>query len=168
MRTPSVGWALLPIVLLMNPVVSMADNGNQVSIPEGTYRSISPAELSEMLASKDFFLVNVHVPYAAEIPGTDALISYLDTEARIGDYPRDRELTIVIYCMTNRMSGIAVRQLLKAGFKNLCVLDGGMTAWKAAGFKLVSRSEATLTAPFPSASDTPAAELPSPCGCDSR
>jgi len=166
MRKLFIGSAILLVVFLMNPVAAIADDGTQVSIPEGTYRSISPAELSEMLASKDFFLVNVHVPYTAEIPGTDALISYLDTEARIGDYPHDKESKIVVYCMTSRMSGIAVRRLLKDGFKNVSMLDGGMTAWKAAGFKLVNRSEATTTAPSPSASEKPVTKLPQPCGCD--
>jgi rhodanese-related sulfurtransferase len=160
------GSTIILVAFLVNPVAAMADNGTQVKIAEGTYRSISPAELSEMLASKDFFLVNVHVPYTAEIPGTDALISYLDADARIGDYPLDKELKIVVYCMTNRMSGIAVRRLLKEGFKNVYMLDGGMTAWKAAGFKLVNRSKATTTAPYPSESEKPVTKLPQPCGCD--
>jgi len=68
--------------------------------------------------------------------------------------------------MTNRMSGIAVRQLLKDGLKNVSLLDGGMTAWEAAGFRPVNRSEATTAAPHPSASDRPVARLPQPCACD--
>ncbi|MGA2614695.1 MAG: rhodanese-like domain-containing protein [Spirochaetia bacterium] len=129
---------ILLVLLLIVPPAAIAERGTQVSIEEGTYRSVSATELSEMLVSKDFFLVNVHVPYAGEIPGTDALISYLDTEKRLGDYPHDKDSKIVIYCMTNRMSGIVVRQLLKDGFKNIYMLDGGMTAWKAAGFRLVN------------------------------
>jgi len=108
----------------------------------GTYRSISPAELSRMLRGKDFFLVNVHVPYAGEIEQTDALISYKDTTEKMGDYPSDRRAKIVVYCMTNGMSSIVVRQLVKAGFSNIYMLDGGMTAWKKAGFPLVDRRQA--------------------------
>ena len=165
MRSPSVIATILPVLLLLVPVAATAERGTQVSIEEGTYRSISAAELSEMLASKDFFLVNVHVPYAGEIPGTDALISYLDTERRVGDYSHDKDSKIVIYCMTNRMSGIAVRRLLKDGFRNIYMLDGGMTAWKAAGFKLVNRGDATTTAPYPNASENPATTVPQPCPC---
>jgi rhodanese-related sulfurtransferase len=145
-------------MLLVVPFAAVADVGTQVSIPEVTYRSISPAELSEMLVSKDFFLVNVHVPYAGEIPGTDALISYLDTETRIGDYPHDKESTTVVYCMTNRMSGIAVRQLLEDGFANIYMLDGEMTAWKAAGFTLLNRSD-TTTVSYLSGSEKPDTEV---------
>ena len=50
-----------------------------MSVAGGDYRSISPAELGQMLKSKDFFLVNVNVPYVGEIAQTDAFISYKDT-----------------------------------------------------------------------------------------
>jgi len=166
MRNPIIFATIVPVLLLMVSVAAMAERGTQVSVKEGTYRSISAAELSEMLASKDFVLVNVHVPYAGEIPGTDALISYLDTEARLGDYPHDKDSKIVIYCMTNRMSGIAVRQLLKDGFKNIYMLDGGMTAWKAAGFELVSRGDSPATPPYPNSSENPATSVPQPCPCE--
>jgi rhodanese-related sulfurtransferase len=164
-HSPIIIATILPVLLLIVPAAAMAERGTQVSIEEGTYSSISAAELSEMLASKDFYLVNVHVPYAGEIPGTDALISYLDTEARIGDYPHDKDSKIVIYCMTNRMASVAVRQLLKDGFKNIYMLDGGMTAWKAAAFKLINRGDTTARAPYPSASENPVTTVPQPCPC---
>lgn len=118
------------------------EKGTRVSVAGGAYLSISPVELGRMAKSKDFFLVNVHVPYAGEIAHTDAFISYNDTEARIGDYPRDKSAKIVIYCLTNRMSAIVAKQLVKAGFRNIYMLDGGMTAWRKAGFMLVNRSAA--------------------------
>lgn len=116
--------------------------GTRVSVEGGAYRSISPAELGRMLRSKDFFLVNVHVPYAGEIEQTDAFISYKDTAARMADYPRDKRAKIVVYCLTNGMSSIVVRQLVKAGFGNIYMLDGGMTAWRKAGFTLLDRRQA--------------------------
>jgi rhodanese-related sulfurtransferase len=115
--------------------------GTKVSVGEGSYQSISPEELGQMLKAKDFFLVNVHVPYAGEIEKTDAFISFRDTAARIGDYPRDRGAKIVVYCLTNGMSSIVVRQLVQAGFGDIYMLDGGMTAWKRAGFTLVDRRQ---------------------------
>jgi rhodanese-related sulfurtransferase len=165
MRSPFIISTILPVVLLLVPVSAMSERGTPVRIEEGTYRSISAAELSEMLVSKDFCLVNVHVPYAGEIPWTDALISYLDTETRIGDYPRDRDAPIVVYCLTSRMAGIAVRSLLKKGFTNISMLEGGMTAWKAAGFALVDRKASSGAAPYPSAAVNPFTTVPEPCGC---
>ena len=39
---------------------------------------VSPGALAAELEDKDFLLINVHVPYAGEVPGTDAHISYQD------------------------------------------------------------------------------------------
>jgi rhodanese-related sulfurtransferase len=153
--------SLLPLLL---PVGAAADAGKEVRVEEGVYRSISPAELSAMLRAKDFFLVDVHVPYAGEIPKTDAFISYEDTAARIGDYPRDKAASVVVYCLGNRMSGIAVRELLKMGYTNLSMLDGGMNGWRAAGFPLIQRDRPPPVA-YPSASSEPAPAAPETCGC---
>jgi rhodanese-related sulfurtransferase len=131
----------LLLVLFFSGCVTV-QTGTKVVVEGGAYRSVSPEELDRMLRGKDFFLVNVHVPYAGEIEKTDAFISYKDTAARIGDYPRNRSAKIVVYCLTNGMSSIVVRQLVKAGFENIYMLDGGMTAWKKAGFTLVDRRRA--------------------------
>lgn len=152
---------LLPLFL---PAVAMARPGIEVRVEEGVYRSISPSELQGMLRVKDFFLVNVHVPYAGEISKTDAFISYEDTAARIGEYPQDKSAPIVVYCLGNRMSGIAVRDLLKLGYTNVSMLDGGMTGWQKAGFALIHRDR-PAPLPYPSASVEPAPAVPETCGC---
>jgi rhodanese-related sulfurtransferase len=152
---------LLPLLL---PTVAAAEPGNMVRIEDGAYWSISPSELTEMLQAKDFFLVNVHVPYAGEIPKTDAFISYEDTAARVGEYPRDKGARIVLYCLGNRMSRAAVGDLLKMGFRNVSVLEGGMDAWREAGFSLIHRDRPSPV-PYPSASNGPAPAVPETCGC---
>jgi len=137
--TATFGLSLLVLV----SGCATVEYGTRVSVEGGVYRSISPEELGRMLKAKDFFLVNVHVPYAGEIEQTDAFISYKDTAARIEDYPRSRSAKIVVYCLTNGMSSIVVRQLVKEGFGNIYMLDGGMTAWRKAGFPLLDRRAAT-------------------------
>jgi rhodanese-related sulfurtransferase len=128
-------------VLLILAGCATAPPGKTVGVPGGSYRTVTPAELSRMLETKDFFLVNVKVPYSGEIPKTDAFISYLDTRARLGDYPQDRSARIVVYCLSGRTSEIAARQLVLSGYTNVFLLDGGMNAWRAAGFKLIDRRE---------------------------
>ena len=153
--------SLLPLLL---PAVVTADPGTEVRVEEGVYRSISPSELEGMLRAKDFFLVNVHVPYAGEISKTDAFISYEDTAARIGEYPLDKAAHIVLYCLGNHMSRIAVRDLLRLGYTNVSLLDGGMDGWRAAGFTLVHRDR-PAPLPYPSASAEPSPAVPETCGC---
>jgi rhodanese-related sulfurtransferase len=142
MRHTFIAAAIGLSLLVLVSGCATVEKGTRVSVAGGAYLSISPVELGRMLKSKDFFLVNVHVPYAGEIPRTDAFISYKDTEARIGDYPHDKGAKIVVYCLTNRMSAIAAKQLVEAGFRNIYMLDGGMTAWVTAGFTLMNRSAA--------------------------
>ncbi len=100
------------------------------------YRNVSAAELQEMLAAKDFFLVNVHIPYEGEIAPTDAFIPFDRTDALLGRYPADKNARIVLYCRSGRMSDIAARRLAAAGYTHLYNLAGGMIAWEEAGLPL--------------------------------
>tara|TARA_R110002049_G_scaffold598_8_gene3341 strand:- start:795 stop:965 length:171 start_codon:yes stop_codon:yes gene_type:complete len=50
-----------------------------------------------------------------------------------------KEKKIVLYCHSDRMSGIAVEALVDAGYSNLYDLKGGMKAWEAAGYKLIDK-----------------------------
>ena len=101
------------------------------------YRDVNPAELRQMLARKDFFFVNVHIPYEGEIARTDAFIPFDRTPALIPEYPADKNAKIVLYCRSGRMSDIAARKLAAAGYTNLFNLAGGMIAWQKAGLPVV-------------------------------
>lgn len=116
--------------------VAAASQGVRVAVEGGFYTNISPIQLYEMLKSKDFFLVNSHVPYEGELDLTDAFIPFDQTAARIKEFPADKTSKIVLYCRSGRMSDIAARVLVKSGFANVANLDGGMTAWEKAGFPL--------------------------------
>ncbi|MCP4199795.1 MAG: rhodanese-like domain-containing protein [Proteobacteria bacterium] len=105
-------------------------------VPEAVLTPISPHDLADALLSKDFLLINVHVPDAGEIPGTDIHISYLEPEALvtyIGDAPGTN---VVIYCLTNSMALIAGNELVDRGYYAVRYLDGGMIGWVGAGFDL--------------------------------
>jgi rhodanese-related sulfurtransferase len=103
------------------------------------YSNITPAQLAELLKSKDFFLVNVHIPYAGEITATDAFIPYDQTAQLLGQYPASRQAKIVVYCRNGHMSAIAAAELVKAGYTNVWNLEGGMSAWEQAGYPLLQK-----------------------------
>ncbi len=100
------------------------------------YRNVTAADLHQMLATKDFFFVNVHIPYEGEIASTDAFIPFNKTKALLGRYPADKSARIVLYCRSGRMSDVAARELAAAGYTNLYNLAGGMIAWEEAGLHL--------------------------------
>jgi rhodanese-related sulfurtransferase len=111
-------------------------SSSEVSCPEGeaTVTNISPSELSAMMESKDFALINVHVPYAGEIVGTDESISYRKG-GEIASYLND-DITapVVLYCLTGPMSAIAADELLGKGFCNVYDMPAGMVGWEDSGY----------------------------------
>lgn len=106
---------------------------------EGMAKSVSSQELNAMLAKKDFFFVNVHVPYEGEIANTDAFIPFSEVEKNLGTLPKDKNAKIVLYCRSGRMSAIAAQTLVSLGYTNVYDLAGGMNAWKAQGYKIIEK-----------------------------
>ena len=124
---------LLLSITLAHPVPQA-----QIRTADGTYYQLEPHELKAQIASKDFFLVNVHIPYEGEIAGTDAFIAF-DAVSSAKNLPKNKKAEIVIYCRSGRMSQIAANQLVKMGYTNLRELKGGFDAWVAKGYQLTQR-----------------------------
>ncbi len=92
-----------------------------------------------MLKQKDFFFVNVHVPYEGEIQNTDVFIPYNEIASNLDKLPKDKNAKIVLYCRSGRMSGIAAQTLIKLGYTNVSHLAGGMIAWEKSGYVIIKR-----------------------------
>ena len=99
----------------------------------GSYTDITEQDLQAMLVAKDFFFVNVHIPYEGEIPDTDAFILFDEIGSRLGDFPSEKAAKVVLYCRSGSMSSIAARELVGNGFTNVYNLGGGFRAWEGAG-----------------------------------
>ncbi len=111
----------------------------KVSVPGGSYSNVTPAQLKQMLAAKDFTLVNVHVPYVGELAQTDAFVPYTDIEQNLDKLPADKNAKIVLYCSSGHMSGIAATTLVKLGYTNVWNLEGGMAVWQNAGYEVLQK-----------------------------
>lgn len=98
--------------------------------------TLSVQELKAWLdEGKEMLLINVHVPHAGEIPGTDSHVPYNQPEelvAEIGDLER---LTVV-YCLTGPMSAAAAQDLVDLGHRQVFDLPEAMVGWEAAGYAL--------------------------------
>ena len=95
---------------------------------------ITPEQLLAMLDAKDFELINVHVPYAGEIPGTDAHIAYTDVDAIEAHLGGDEAANVVLYCRTGPMSQIAGDALVSRGYCNLSDMSAGSYQWEQLGY----------------------------------
>lgn len=101
-----------------------------------SYVKLAPVELKALLERKDFLFVNVHIPYEGEIERTDASIPFDKVDQQVHLFPAKKDAKIVLYCMSGRMSDIAARTLLGLGYTNVSHLEGGMVAWRNAGYPL--------------------------------
>lgn len=128
-------WMILASVLVSGCQPNRVSD-EVVSVAGGSYRDISPEELNRMLKNKDFLFINVHIPYAGNIAGTDLSIPYDQIESNIGRLPGAKDAKIVIYCRSGHMGAIAAASLVKLGYTNVSNLKGGMLDWQRAGFGL--------------------------------
>jgi phage shock protein E len=104
----------------------------------GPYVDITVPQYRAMAETADFFVVNVHVPFEGDLPGTDATIAFDQIQNQLDKLPPSKSARILLYCKSGRMSIIAAEALAKAGYTAVYSLGGGMNAWTAAGHTLAS------------------------------
>lgn len=119
-RDPMVGGALAP------PVTSTPASS----------QLISPWEFAAAVAEPGRLTINVHVPDEGNIEGTDLSIPFDQINVDVQALPADRNTPLAIYCRTGRMSAVAATTLSGLGYSHIVELDGGMQAWRTAGYIL--------------------------------
>jgi len=127
---------LLLAIFFLASCQSKPVTGEKVTVTDGSYQDISPEELNTMLKDKDFVLVNVHIPFAGSIVGTDLSIAYDQIEQNLSQLPADKNSKIVLYCRSGRMSQIAAEKLVSLGYTNIWNLKSGMVEWEQTGYEL--------------------------------
>jgi rhodanese-related sulfurtransferase len=117
--------------------ISAGDQGGAAGAePEEAFTNLSVAQFQALMENKDFPLVNVHVPFEGNIPGTDLNIPFDEITANLDQLPADKDAMIVLYCKRDGMSLSAIEELAALGYSNLFNLDGGFMAWQEAGLPL--------------------------------
>jgi len=87
-----------------------------------------------MLDNKDFELINVHIPYAGEIVGTDVHIAYTDVDAIEAHLGSQLAAKVVLYCLTGPMSEIAGDDLVSRGYCQVYDMPDGLFQWQQLGY----------------------------------
>lgn len=127
-----------------NTKVSLA-NADKTEIVQQSAKVVENVEVKEfktLVASKKGQLLDVRTPQEWEsgiIEGATK-INYFDKEFQAQLKKLDKNKPVYVYCATGGRSGKTAKQMEKMGFKKVYNLNGGITAWKAAGEKISKSS----------------------------
>lgn len=80
--------------------------------------------------------VREHIPEAHLVP-----LSGFSPE----DFPKDRDKIAIFHCASGTRTATAVSQILASGFAEVCILDGGLKAWRAAGLRVNENRSAPIS-----------------------
>jgi rhodanese-related sulfurtransferase len=116
-------------------------NNEEQPAAQSGYENVSVGRFVEMMDHKDFILINVHVPYEGEIPGTDFLIPYNEIEQYKSELPRDKAARLVVYCKAGPMGDVAAGKLAQIGYTHVMNFKDGMNGWQRAGKSLQFRPQ---------------------------
>ena len=102
------------------------------------FKAVNPAGLTELINREDALLVDLsaqgdfdkgHIPGARNVAP-----SQFDPESKL--LAKARELPVAVTCRSGTASADAAKKLVKAGFKRVYWLDGGVAAWQQANLPL--------------------------------
>jgi rhodanese-related sulfurtransferase len=103
------------------------------------FKAVDPAGLTALINRQDALLVDVSAAADFEkghIAGAkNVQPSQLDADNKV--LARVRDLPVALVCRNGNASADAARKLVKAGFKQVHWLDGGVAAWSQAQLPLV-------------------------------
>lgn len=102
------------------------------------FKAVNPAGLTALINREDALLVDLSAAGDFEkghIAGArHVLASQFDPENKL--LAKARELPVVVTCRSGTASADAAKKLVKAGFKKVYWLDGGIGAWQQANLPL--------------------------------
>ena len=119
--------------------LSIAIVYNEFSRLTSGFKAVDPAGLTALVNRQDALLVDVSAAADFEkghIAGAkNVQMSQFDADNKI--LARVRDMPVALVCRTGTVSAEAARKLVKAGFKQVHWLDGGIAAWQQASLPLV-------------------------------
>lgn len=102
------------------------------------YKAVSPAQLTDLINRENALVVDLRGQAEFEkghILGARHLLpSHVDPANKL--LAKAAETPVVLVCAAGMTAPASAAKLVKAGFKQVSVLDGGIGAWQAAGLPL--------------------------------
>ena len=126
----------LNVGLVLIALVSGGLLVRQVMLPGG--RGVSPQVAIALTDKEGGVLVDVrekHEVAVEHIQGSQ-FIPLKELPAKLSKLEKYRKKPVVVVCAAGQRSAAASRLLSKAGFENVCQIEGGIQAWEKAGLPL--------------------------------
>lgn len=131
-------FAAQPIVTIAFVGLTLAIVITELRALTRKWKSVSPAQLTDLINRHDALVIDLRGQGDFEkghILGAKHLLpSQLDPANKILAKAGDRP--VVLVCATGMTAPASAAALVKAGFRQVSVLDGGVGAWSAAGLPL--------------------------------
>lgn len=135
----------LPEFLGNHPILSLAFVGigvalvvNEMSRFTRGFKGISPAELTRLINREDALVVDVSPHNDFEkghiVGSKHVAMSQFEPTHKV--LAKAKEQPVVLVCRSGTIAGNAAKQLVKAGFTRVHLLEGGIAAWQQAELPL--------------------------------
>ncbi|MFC4727435.1 rhodanese-like domain-containing protein [Coralloluteibacterium thermophilus] len=100
------------------------------------FQGLSPQQVTDLMNRENALVIDVSAINdfeKAHVPGSKHVaMSQFDPESKL--LAPAKELPVVVVCRAGTASPDVAKRLVKAGFKRVGVLEGGIAAWRAANF----------------------------------
>lgn len=128
-----------------NPLLSMAFVGLTLALVYTEiarlfrgYRDLTPAQLTELMNRDNALVIDVRAEGDFEkghiVGSRHLLLSQVSAEHKL--LAKAKEQPVALVCAAGISAHGAAKTLVKAGFKQVAVLEGGIGAWQQAGLPL--------------------------------
>jgi rhodanese-related sulfurtransferase len=137
-RKPILVVFIILMLVLITACGSTDDTSKSATLlsssTEAEYRTVDIETLATILEdnSDGYTIINVHIPYAGEIDGTDSNIAFNDMDALTAAL-LDKDTPVILYCRSGNMSEQATRALVELGYTQVWDVPGGMVSWQQSG-----------------------------------
>ena len=98
------------------------------------FSKLTPAGAIQLINNEDVVLLDVREPAETSVGKIMKAIQIPvgSVGQRVGELDKHKNKNVIVYCKTGARSGLACRELNKAGFEKVYNLSGGITAWQEA------------------------------------
>ena len=131
-------FAAQPIVSIVFIGLTLAIVVTELRALTRKWKTVSPAQLTDLINRSDALVIDVRGQGDFEkghILGAKHLLpSQVDPANKV--LAKAGERPVVLVCATGITAPASAGTLVKAGFRQVSVLDGGVGAWQAAGLPL--------------------------------